>query len=106
LDVIFLEDGATVATTSRDGSVRLWDVATGALLGNPLDGHKKAAWRVIALPEMRFATSSEDGTVRIWDVLNPERACERAEGPLGLDALGAFLGEGEEPTACTDKSKA
>ena len=51
-------------------------------------------------PRMRFATSSEDGTVRIWDVLDPDRACERAEGSLGLDALGAFLGEGEEPVAC------
>jgi hypothetical protein len=49
---------------------------------------------------MRFATSSEDGSVRIWDVLDPDRACERAEGLLGLDALGALLGEAEEPVAC------
>jgi WD40 repeat protein len=102
LDVVFLEDGATVATTSRDGSVRVWDVATGASLGDPLEGHQSAAWRVIALPGMRFATSSEDGSVRIWDVLNPDRACERAAGPLGLDALGTFLGEGEEPIACAN----
>jgi hypothetical protein len=51
---------------------------------------------------MRFATSSEDGTVRIWNVLNPDRACERAAGPLGLVSLGAFLGEGEEPIACAN----
>ena len=55
---------------------------------------------VVALPGMRLATSSEDGTVRIWDVLDPDRACERAKGSLGLDALGPFLGEGEEPAAC------
>ena len=100
LDVAFLEDGATIATTSRDGSVRVWDVATGAQLGAPLEGHEDPAWRIVALPGMRFATSSEDGTVRIWDVLNPERACERAAGPLGFHALGPFLGAGEKPTAC------
>jgi WD40 repeat protein len=100
LDAAFLEDGSTIATTSRDGSVRLWDVATGAPLGAPLEGNEGPAWRVVALPGMRFATTSEDGTVRIWDVLNPDRACERAAGPLGFHALGPFLGEGVEPTAC------
>lgn len=96
----FLSDGATIATTGRKGSVRLWDVSEAVSLGRELAGHKASVWRVVALPEMRFATSSEDGTVRIWDVLDPNRACERAEGSLGLEALGAFLGEGEEPVAC------
>jgi hypothetical protein len=40
--------------------------------------------------------------VRIWDVLNPERACERAAGTLGIQALGHFMGEGEKPIACVD----
>jgi para-aminobenzoate synthetase component 1 len=96
----FLSDGATIATTGRQGSVRLWDVSEAVPLGGELMGHEKSVWRVVALPRARLATSSEDGTVRIWDVLDPDRACERAEGSLGLDALGAFLGEGEEPVAC------
>jgi WD40 repeat protein/energy-coupling factor transporter ATP-binding protein EcfA2 len=96
----FLSDGATIATTGRQGSVRLWDVSEAVPLGGALMGHEASVWRVVALPRARLATSSEDGTVRIWDVLDPDRACERAEGSLGLDALGAFLGEGEEPVAC------
>ena len=92
--------GATIATTGRKGSVRLWDVSEAASLGRELTGHEASVWRIVALPGMRFATSSEDGTVRIWDVLNPDRAGERAEGSLGLEALGAFLGEGEKPVAC------
>jgi WD40 repeat protein len=99
----FLSDGATIATTGRKGSVLLWDVSEAVPLGGELVGHKASVWRVVALPGMRFATSSEDGTVRIWDVLDPHRACERAEGSLGLDALGAFLGKGEEPVACGGK---
>ncbi len=97
---VFLSDGATIATTGRDGSVRLWDVSEAVPLGGELTGHEASVWRVVALPGMRFATSSEDGTVRIWDVLDPDRACDRAEGSLGLDALGTYLDEGEKPVAC------
>ena len=100
---VFLTDGSTIATTDRRGSVRLWDVAEAVPLGGALTGHADTAWRIVALPGMRFATSSEDGTVRIWDVLDRERACERAAGERGLGAVGDFLGEGEEPVACTDR---
>ncbi|MDQ4027647.1 MAG: WD40 repeat domain-containing protein, partial [Actinomycetota bacterium] len=103
LDVAFLEDGATIAATSGDGSVRLWDSSVLEPLGSALEGHSgKAVWRVVALPGMRFASSSEGGTVHIWDVLNPNRACERAAGPLGIASLEAFLGDGEARMACTD----
>jgi WD40 repeat protein len=102
LDVAFLEDGATIAATSGDGAVRLWDASETELLGDDLGGHSKAAWHVVALPGMRFATTSQDGTVRIWDVLNPDRACERAAGPLGFVSLKTFLGEGEKRIACAD----
>jgi WD40 repeat protein/class 3 adenylate cyclase len=97
---VFLSDGTTIATTSRNGSVRLWDVSEAVPLGGELTGHEASAWRVVALPRMRFATSSEDGTVRIWDVLDLKRACDRAKGSLGLDALGAYLDESEKPVAC------
>lgn len=100
LAVAFLADGATIATTSDDGSVRLWDISRSSSLGGPLLGHEGSAWRAVALPGMRFATSGEDGTVRIWDVLDLDRACDRAEGHIGLYAQGPFLGEGEEPLAC------
>lgn len=99
--VAFLGDGATVVTTSADGSVRVWDIAGAVPLGGRLAAHEAPSWRIVALPGMRFVTSSEDGTVRIWDVLDPGRACERAAGSLGLQALGPYLGEGEDPIACT-----
>lgn len=96
----FLSDGSTLATTSAAGVVRLWDLAGAQPLDGPLPGHRGPTWRIAVLPGMRFATSSEDGTVRIWDLLDPDRACERAAGPHGLEALGAYLGAGEEPLVC------
>jgi len=98
--VAFLSDGATIATTGDDGSVRLWDVDEAVPLGGPLQGGEGVPWRVVALPDMRFATSSESGVVYIWDVLNEDRACERATGAAGLVSLAPYLGEGEEPIAC------
>lgn len=102
--VAFLTDGATVATVSGDGAVRLWDVAQAVPVGGPLDGGRGVPWRIVALSDMRFATSSDSGLVRIWDVLNEKRACQRAAGDAGLGALGAYLGEGQDPIACRPSS--
>jgi WD40 repeat protein len=99
--VAFLGDDASIVTTTLSGSVRLWDVRDGVPLGGELLGHEDTVWRSVPLPGLRFATSSEDGTVRIWDVLNGDRACERARGALGLDALRPYLGDDEAPTACS-----
>src|SRR3990172_7651227 len=82
--VTFLTDGATIATTSGDGSVRLWDIARARPLGGPLTGQEGSSWRGGALPPPRVAPPAEDGTVRIWDVLDPARACDRADGSIGL----------------------
>jgi WD40 repeat protein len=100
LGLAYLDDDATIVTTSRTGAVRLWDVDDGVPIGEELRGHELAAWQAVALTDGRFATSSEDGTVRIWDVLDLRRACERAAGTLGIESLGPFLGEGQDPLAC------
>ena len=94
-------DGVTVVTTSRDGSVRLWDVALGRPIGGPLTAHDDEVWRVTTHPDdARFVTSSRDGTVRIWDVLDRDRACERAEGAFDEDQRRTYLGPGETAAGC------
>jgi WD40 repeat protein len=99
--VAFLADGVTVATTSRDGSVRLWDVALGRALGGPLTAHADEVWRVVSDPNHdRFVTSSRDGTVRIWDVLDRDRACERAAGAFDAEQRRTYLGPGESAAGC------
>jgi WD40 repeat protein len=60
-------DGTRLLTTSDDGTVRIWDAATGQpqlTLTDHTDGVSGGAWS----PDgTRLLTTSYDGTVRIWD---------------------------------------
>jgi RNA polymerase sigma factor (sigma-70 family) len=65
--VTFSRDGKRLATASADGTVKLWDTATGKNLLT-LEGHDGAVNGVAFAPDGKtLATAGEDRTVRIWD---------------------------------------
>ena len=65
--VAIAPDGTWLATASKDGTVRIWDPATGAQTAN-LTGHAGEVTAVAIAPDGTWlATASKDGTVRIWD---------------------------------------
>ncbi|MFG3163848.1 hypothetical protein ACGFY8_28680 [Streptomyces sp. NPDC048232] len=89
-----------LATAGNDGTIRIWDPATGEENTDPLTGHDGAVFAVAAFEgrggQTLLASGGEDGTVRIW---NPDTG-RQVMAPLeGHDepvlAVGTLLEETE-----------
>ena len=66
-DVEFTPDGERLATSSLDGTVRIWDVKTGVEVLT-LDEHAGGVEGLaFSLDGWRLASANHDGTIRIWD---------------------------------------
>jgi WD40 repeat protein len=72
MSVSFSPDGKTLASSSRDATVRLWEVATGKLT-RALTKHADDVYSVIYSPDGRtLATASGDKTISLWDASSGE----------------------------------
>ena len=66
--VAFAPDGRTALSASNDGTVKLWEVATGKEL-RTFRGHSQAVNSVTFSPDGRTALSGgSDGTLKLWDL--------------------------------------
>jgi WD40 repeat protein/tetratricopeptide (TPR) repeat protein len=66
--VTFSPDGKTLATSSDDKTIKLWDAATSKLL-KTLSGHSNAVTSVVFSPDGKtLATGSDDNTIKLWNV--------------------------------------
>ena len=60
--------GSELITTSGDGKLRLWDIASGRLVGSPLPGADTGGWGD-SFPDGKHAISVfNDGTGVIWNL--------------------------------------
>ena len=70
----FSPDGTLLATTSDDGTARLWRLADGAELA-VLTGHTGGVWSCAFSPDgALLATASTDRTARVWQVSTGKQA--------------------------------
>ena len=57
-----------IVSGSGDKTIRIWDVETGAPIGNPLTGHTGIVESVAYSPNgQNIVSGSSDTTIRIWD---------------------------------------
>ncbi len=95
-----LPDGRVVAVTgSGDRTVRVWDLATGTAIGDPLTGHTNwvVAVATTTVPDGRVVavTGSTDDTVRIWDLATGAQLGVPLPTPHTVYALAAARLGGE-----------
>jgi WD40 repeat protein/nucleoside phosphorylase len=65
---VFSPNGQQVVTASRDGTAKVWDVASGVLL-HSLEGHTDTVLTAVFSPNgQQVVTASSDNTAKVWDV--------------------------------------
>jgi len=94
--VAFSPDGKTLATGTRNGTVQLWDAATGRLIGTPFIGGTGDVWSMAFSPDGNtLAIGGFDGMVRLWDVtIHQPDGAPITTHTSGIDAM-AFSPDGK-----------
>jgi WD40 repeat protein len=99
--VAFDATGRRIASGSQDGTVRVWDAATGGEI-SCLRGHERGVTSVSFDPTgRRIASGSQDRTVRVWDAATgAEISCLRGHADwvrsVAFDPTGRHIVSGSD----------
>ena len=67
--VTFSNDGKYIGSGIYDGTIGIWNAATGESIHSALEGHTDIVNCIAFSPDSKYiASGSDDRTVRIWDV--------------------------------------
>jgi WD40 repeat protein len=103
VSVAFSPDGQTLASASTDETIRLWDVATGQQIGEPLQVHPSSVVSVAFSPDgTTLASASDDQTIRLWDVATGQQIGEPLQGHTSGVLSVAFSSDGKTLVSASD----
>jgi len=92
--LVFFPDGQTLASASRDRTLKLWEVRTG-VEKHSVVAHQGGITSLALSPDGKLlATSSKDGTAKLWDVV-PVREKAVLAGHEGAVNAVAFSPDGK-----------
>ena len=96
-----LDGRPVVVTGSDDGTVRVWDLATGDPVGDPFTGHTgcgRARWPSASCDGRPVVvTGSDDATVRVWDLATGDPVGDPFTGHTGSVERGGGRRAGRAP---------
>jgi WD40 repeat protein len=94
--VAFSPDGKRIVSGGYDKTIRLWDVATGTQIGEPLRGHMRWVTSVAFSPDgKQIVSGSFDNTIRLWDAATGTQIGEPPLGHKGAVLSVAFSPDGK-----------
>jgi WD40 repeat protein/serine/threonine protein kinase len=100
LSVAFSPNGGLLAAGSKDQTVGLWDVASGAHI-HPLVGHGAGVRSIAFSPDGKSLVSADyDGSVRLWD-LNASKEIRLFKGQRGAEPRVAISPDGQLLAYCS-----
>jgi WD40 repeat protein/energy-coupling factor transporter ATP-binding protein EcfA2 len=91
---------ATVDTydTCIEGEIRLWNISTRQMIGQPLSGHKDEITSVAFSPDgktLASASGQADGTIKLWDVATRQPSGGAFTGYIAVMNKMVFSPDGE-----------
>jgi WD40 repeat protein len=93
------DDGIVAAVGSEDGTIRLWNAASGDALGAPLQGATTLRFFGVAISKELLLVSAGDG-IRLWDMWDVAEACRLAAQFVSPSQVAQYMPAGERIHAC------